>query len=239
VLEIGAVLALIALLIGLYLWKKSAKRSHSTTKMLSEPLLGGNSSTDEFSVEMSAMAASADPVPMAASADPAERGVRLINKRGYQYPAEHVTSAEAEGYGAISTSRSLTAEEMVPVDSDTDTLAHVDSECTVTVVAKLATCKVLVTGEARADIDSIERMLEEVEDEVRSHYKNDHITMDVTIAPLSHQQLNDPNVTHLTAALTDYHVILLAMSAKPVYLAICGLGGKLQNLMVRRLQVLL
>jgi hypothetical protein len=106
-------------------------------------LLDGNRSTDEFSVEMSAMAASADPVPMAASADPvpAERGVRLINKRGYQYPAEHVTSAEAEGYGAISTSRSLTAEEIVPVDSDTDTLAHVDSES-----------MVLATGEPRADI---------------------------------------------------------------------------------------
>jgi hypothetical protein len=90
-------------------------------------------------------------------------------------------------------------------------------------------CKVLVTGEARADTDSIVRALMQVEADIDPDV--DHgVTMNVTALPLGPAEILEPDA-HLPRRLSQFHAVILAFDARPVYLAICGGRGKLEKVL--------
>jgi hypothetical protein len=91
-------------------------------------------------------------------------------------------------------------------------------------------CKVLVTGESRANTNAIVQMLQQIEEEIDPAV-SPGLTMDVTVVPLGPCEIREPD-KHLPKKLSQFHAILMAFDAKPVYLAICGGTGKLDKVLI-------
>jgi hypothetical protein len=86
-------------------------------------------------------------------------------------------------------------------------------------------CKVLVTGEMRADTPSIQAALEKAELQIREHYKKDHVTMDITMKPLTIHEMTNSLDEHFPASeLSQYNVVIVAVDARPMYLSLFGEG---------------
>jgi hypothetical protein len=191
------------------------------------PAGSGSSSSGSFSSNSSF----SDPAP-------GPGGVRMVNSQGFNYPAARVTATAAENYGVISTETSTQAgaNERVPSDlgpSDLGLDAAAESAGAATVSAVAAgppkACKVLVTGEASADIESIQRTLAQVEKEAREHYAANHIAIEVVVKQLTEKQMRDLD-THLpNRDLSSYHAVIMACNASRAWLSITGAGGKLDR----------
>jgi hypothetical protein len=93
-------------------------------------------------------------------------------------------------------------------------------------------CKVLVTGEMRADTTSIQAALVQAEQEIREHYKKDHVTMDITMKPLTVREITSSLDEYLPASeLSEYNVVIIAVDARPMYLALFGGGACVDHLL--------
>jgi hypothetical protein len=92
-------------------------------------------------------------------------------------------------------------------------------------------CKVLVTGEMRADTTSIQAALKQAEQEIREHYKKDHVTMDITMKPLTVREITNSIDEHFPVSeLSQYNVVIIAADARPMYLALFGGGACVDQL---------
>lgn len=162
-------------------------------------------------------------------------GVRMVNSQGFNYPATRVTATAAENYGVISTETFTLDDtnERVPSDLGASGLG-LDASLQTTagptaVAAPPKACKVLVTGEAGADIEAIQRTLVRVEKEAREHYAANHIAIEVVVRQLTEKQMRDLD-THLpTGDLSSYHAIIMAFNASKSWLSITGPRGKLDK----------
>jgi hypothetical protein len=69
-----------------------------------------------------------------------------------------------------------------------------------------------------------------VEEDVRKYYKSNHITVETTVVPLTPSEMVNLD-KQLPSPLAQFNAVFLVFSAKPVYLAIVGNGGKLFPIM--------
>jgi hypothetical protein len=93
-------------------------------------------------------------------------------------------------------------------------------------------CKVLVTGEMCADTPSIQAALEQAEQDIRDHYRKDHVTMEITMKPLTVREITRSLDDHLPASeLSQYNVVIIAVDARPMYLSLFGGGACVDQLM--------
>jgi hypothetical protein len=164
-------------------------------------------------------------------------GVRKISSHGMNYPSTLMTPSQAESYGVISTA-TVVLDEVIPPDSDLHgnpaANAGVLAEGAViaaTAAAAPTMCKVLVAGDIRANIASITDALKQAEQDIYERYtKDNNVQMEVTVKAMSSAELGDLD-KHMPKNLNQFHVIIVAFSASPVYLSIVGAGGKLEKLL--------
>jgi hypothetical protein len=162
---------------------------------------------------------------------------RKISSHGMDYPSTLMTSSQAESYGVISTA-TVVLDEVIPTDSDLhgNSAANAGVFAGGAVIAATAAavptmCKVLVAGDIRANIASITDALKQAERDIYEHYtKDNNVQMEVTVKAMSSAELCDLD-KHLPKNLNQFHVIIVAFSASPVYLSLVGAGGKLEKLL--------
>jgi hypothetical protein len=233
-------------LIAIAYYRKTQK--YAATNGLQDPLLQNEHFSDglELGVVAGAGLGATPQVASLTKTQAPERGVRVINKRGLNFPTRRISSAAAESYGTIvANDRALPSNEKVPdesdsiIDGESSVEAAGDTNIGNQLVAGIAaaaagatpTCKVLVIGQASADMKSIRSLLEETEEEVRNHYQKDHVKIEITVRPLNAQQLRQADEALSSTELSEYHAIFLAFSSTPCYLAIVGPGGKFDSLL--------
>jgi hypothetical protein len=96
-------------------------------------------------------------------------------------------------------------------------------------MAESATCKVLVTGEERANLQSVAAAISYVE--AQNSGKN-NVKIEVTTVPLTMAQLRQSKeLDRVVPKLSQFNAIIIVVDARPVYLAIAGDGGKMHNLL--------
>jgi hypothetical protein len=176
--------------------------------------------------------------------EPDSKGVRMVNHLGFNYPAKRVSAMEAESYGKISNYSPRS--EIIPQDSAAEVDDSVgefesslgsqqapsadfttsDGASSIVVTTPANVCKVLIAGEARADTNSVNLALQQAEEDVRKYYKSNHITVETFVVPLSPAEMNNLD-NQLPSPLSQFNAIFLVFSAKPVYVAVVGKGGKL------------
>jgi hypothetical protein len=228
-LIVGVTLVLLMVLGAAAVCYVAKKKTNNRKSGLNDPLI------ENDSLEMGVLASQPSPGPAPATVHERKGSVRKMDARGPKYPCPRVAASEAESYGVISTA---TVVDIIPRDSEADRGATANAGGLLVAAAAVGAptvCNVLVAGEIRANVASIQQALEQAESDIRENYtKDNNVKMEVTLSHMSPSEMADPD-QHLPKKLSQYHVIIMAFSARPVYLPIVGVGGKLEKLLEKLL----
>jgi hypothetical protein len=182
-----------------------SKYTSEKSGSLNDPLIDNDAL--EMGVLASAKPVSSQPSP---GLPPKSGSVRKIDTRGANFPSPRIASSEAESYGVISTA-TIVKEEIIPQDSEADESGTAaDSGGSVLAAAAAVTsaakvCKVLVVGELRANMASIEHALKQAENEIREKYTTENnVQMEVTLKAFGPAEMCDID-QHLSKKLSQFH----------------------------------
>jgi hypothetical protein len=145
-----------------------------------------------------------------------------------------------ENYGAISTETfdlegTLTEEILLKQEELDERPGNVIVQAAVrapaTDLPPAEPCKVLVTGEASADINSIKAALERVAMEVREQYSSNHIAMEVTVNTFGPSGMKHLEGHLPTKELSQYHAIIVAFNASNAFINIAGATAQFSGIL--------